>query len=72
MALSKEWNHQSGPLLADLTDREAVELCQQLRRELVEDVAKTGGHLASNLGSVELTVAIHRYLTPAGIDWSLT
>ncbi len=51
---------KEGPLLANLTDREAVQLCQQLRRELVEDVARTGGHLASNLGSVELTVAIHR------------
>ena len=59
--MSKEHNHlKSGPLLADLTDREAARLCQQLRRELVENVARTGGHLASNLGSVELTVAIHR------------
>lgn len=48
------------PLLAGLTDREGVELCESLRRELVEDVSKTGGHLASNLGAVELTVAIHR------------
>ncbi len=48
------------PLLADLTDGECVELCAALRRELVEDVSKTGGHLASNLGAVELTVAIHR------------
>lgn len=48
------------PLLADLTDGEGVDLCAALRRELVEDVSKTGGHLASNLGAVELTVAIHR------------
>lgn len=48
------------PLLAELTDQEGTELCAQLRRELVEDVAKTGGHLGSNLGAVELTVAIHR------------
>ena len=48
------------PLLAGISDREGVELCAKLRRELVEDVAKTGGHLASNLGAVELTVAIHR------------
>ncbi|MDE6899285.1 MAG: 1-deoxy-D-xylulose-5-phosphate synthase [Lawsonibacter sp.] len=31
-----------------------------MRQELVENVSKTGGHLASNLGAVELTVAIHR------------
>ncbi len=48
------------PLLAALTDQEGEALCAQLRRELVESVAKTGGHLASNLGAVELTVAIHR------------
>ncbi len=48
------------PLLAALTDQEGEALCAQLRRELVETVGKTGGHLASNLGAVELTVAIHR------------
>lgn len=35
-------------------------LCDELRRFLVEQVSRTGGHLASNLGVVELTVAIHR------------
>ena len=48
------------PLLAELTDRDGAELCAQLRQDLVESVSKTGGHLASNLGAVELTVAIHR------------
>lgn len=46
--------------LTDLTDSQGLALCQQLRRDLVQSVAKTGGHLASNLGAVELTVAIHR------------
>ena len=42
-------------------DREQLEpLCRELRQFLVEHVSKTGGHLASNLGAVELTVAIHR------------
>ena len=36
------------------------QLCDELRAFLVRSVAKTGGHLASNLGVVELTVAIHR------------
>ena len=34
-------------------------LADELRRELIEDVATTGGHLGSNLGVVELTVALH-------------
>ena len=36
------------------------ELCREIRSFLVESVSKTGGHLASNLGVVELTVALHR------------
>ena len=43
-----------------LTDEEAKQLCGELRGFLVDRVSKTGGHLASNLGAVELTVAIHR------------
>lgn len=34
-------------------------LCDEIRRSLVENVMKTGGHLASNLGVVELTLAYH-------------
>ena len=56
----QEQLQKGGPLLADLSDQEAVSLCQTLREELVQDVSQTGGHLASNLGAVELTVAIHR------------
>ncbi|MCR5092062.1 MAG: 1-deoxy-D-xylulose-5-phosphate synthase [Bacilli bacterium] len=36
------------------------ELCADIRKEIVEATAKNGGHLSSNLGAVELTVAIHR------------
>ncbi len=36
------------------------QLCEEIRQFLVQNVAKTGGHLASNLGIVELTVAIER------------
>ena len=53
------------PLLAQLTDQEGEELCAQLRRELVDSVSQTGGHLASNLGAVELTVAVHRVFDTA-------
>ena len=35
-------------------------LCTQIRERLIQATAKTGGHLASNLGTVELTVALHR------------
>ena len=35
-------------------------LCSEIRKFLVESVSQTGGHLASNLGMVELTVALHR------------
>lgn len=35
-------------------------LCGEIRRFLVKNVSQTGGHLASNLGVVELTVALHR------------
>ena len=51
---------QAHPLLEELGDQEGIALCARLRRELVSGVAQTGGHLASNLGAVELTVAIHR------------
>ena len=40
-------------------------LCRELREFLVENVSQTGGHLASNLGAVELTVAIHRVFDTA-------
>ena len=43
-----------------LNESEAQRLCDELRTFLVNEVSKTGGHLASNLGVVELTVAIHR------------
>ena len=41
-----------------LNENERICLCQQIRDFLVDSVSKTGGHLASNLGVVELTVAI--------------
>lgn len=47
-----------------ITDAEAEALCAGLRQRLVEVVSRTGGHLASNLGVVELTVALHRVFTP--------
>ena len=40
------------------------DLCAEIRRFLVDKVSRTGGHIASNLGTVELTVALHRVYDP--------
>jgi 1-deoxy-D-xylulose-5-phosphate synthase len=45
--------------IKQLDQEELVELCQELREEIIATVSKTGGHLASNLGVVELTAALH-------------
>lgn len=42
-----------------LERRQLVQLAQELRLFLIDSVARTGGHLASNLGVVELTIALH-------------
>ena len=39
------------------------ELAKEIRRFLIQKVSNTGGHLASNLGTVELTMALHLFLT---------
>ena len=46
--------------LKQISDHEAAELCTLLRARLIDSVSRTGGHLASNLGAVEITVAVHR------------
>ena len=43
-----------------LSDEELEALASELRLFLLDSVSKTGGHLASNLGDVELTLALHR------------
>lgn len=45
--------------LKKLDSSEYPELAQEIRDVLIETVSKNGGHLASNLGAVELTIAIH-------------
>ena len=42
-----------------LAPEELPELAQEIRQFLIEKISRTGGHLASNLGVVELTMAIH-------------
>lgn len=42
------------------------QLCDEIRAFLIEDVSRTGGHLASNLGTVELSVALHSVFSTPG------
>ena len=46
-----------------LTIEQKELLCAEIRSKLIETVTKTGGHLASSLGTVELTVALHSVFT---------
>ncbi len=46
--------------LKALNDADADKLCDEIRAFLIEKVEMSGGHLASNLGVVELSVALHR------------
>jgi len=45
--------------LKKVPQEKLVEVAAQLREKIVRDVSQTGGHLASNLGVVELTIALH-------------
>jgi len=46
--------------LANLSIPELNRLCAEIRQEIIGTVAKNGGHLSSNLGVVEISVALHR------------
>ena len=45
--------------LKGMSDDELKALAEELRGEIISTVARTGGHLSSNLGTVELTIALH-------------
>ena len=47
-------------VLTDLSIKELEQLSKDIRNFLIEKVSKTGGHLSSNLGVVELTIALHK------------
>ena len=54
-------NSIKSPLdIKEMSVEELEKLCTQIREKLIEVVSKNGGHLASNLGAVELTVALHK------------
>ena len=56
---------QSPAQLRELDRRQLPQLAEEVRSFLVESVSRTGGHLSSNLGTVELTIALHYvYNTP--------
>ncbi|CAN5414249.1 1-deoxy-D-xylulose-5-phosphate synthase [soil metagenome] len=46
--------------LRDLTLDQLAQLAKEMRHRIFDSVSKNGGHLASNLGVVELTIALHR------------
>ena len=46
--------------LKELSQEQILQLNEEIRSFLIENVTQSGGHLASNLGVVELTVALHR------------
>lgn len=46
--------------IKNLSSEQLTDLCREIRECLIDTISKNGGHLASNLGVVELTVAIHK------------
>jgi 1-deoxy-D-xylulose-5-phosphate synthase len=60
--------------IKDLTFTQLNELCEEIRNKLINTISVNGGHLASNLGVVELTVALHKvFNTPIDqIVWDVS
>ena len=50
--------HLTKDILNQLNKEQLLILCQEIRHFLIQNVAQTGGHLSSNLGTIELTVAL--------------
>jgi 1-deoxy-D-xylulose-5-phosphate synthase len=59
--------------LKRLSIRELNEVASEVRRKIIETVSRTGGHLAPNLGVVELTIALHYVFNAPGdkIIWDV-
>ena len=55
-----------------LNREECEELADDLRTKIIQTVSQNGGHLSSNLGIVEITLALHRVLIPRRIKLFLT
>ncbi|MGI9386554.1 MAG: 1-deoxy-D-xylulose-5-phosphate synthase N-terminal domain-containing protein, partial [Methyloligellaceae bacterium] len=52
--------------LRQLEDSELPQLADELRRETIDAVSVTGGHLGAGLGVVELTIALHKVFETPG------
>lgn len=50
----------SPSFLKELDQKQLVELSEDIRQFLIENLSRTGGHIGPNLGVVELTIALHR------------
>lgn len=57
--------------LHQFSDKELLQVADEVRRAILQNVSKTGGHLSSNLGTVELTVAMYAayQLPPDKVVW---
>ncbi|MCM8811130.1 MAG: 1-deoxy-D-xylulose-5-phosphate synthase, partial [Candidatus Omnitrophica bacterium] len=60
-------------LIKTLSIEQLNQLCSEIREFIIEVVSKNGGHLSSNLGSVEITIALHRVfnIPPDKIIWDV-
>ena len=57
--------------LRDLELEELTSLAAEIRQRIVDTVGQTGGHLGSNLGVVELTLALHRvFNSPRAVSYT--
>lgn len=61
MAILDKINQEND--IKKLDPEELPLLAEEIRHFLISHIAETGGHLASNLGAVELTIALHRFCT---------
>ena len=57
--ISQVYDIESPSQIKDMSIDELTQLCSDIRTFLIESISKTGGHLSSNLGIVEVTVAMH-------------
>ena len=55
---------QDSTFVKQLNYQELEQLAYDIRQFLIKNVSKTGGHLSSNLGVVELTIALHYVFNP--------
>jgi len=60
-------------IIKNLSIEQLNQLCEEIRKFIIEVVSKNGGHLSSNLGCVEITVALHKVfdIPPDKIIWDV-